>query len=158
MVVTDIASQAAEGLKVVDEIRGMGATAIFLDLDVTKEEDWKRVHDEVERKFGCLDVLVNNAGGALPEGTPDDMDFSPNGPWRRTLALNLDGVAMGVKYGIKLMRKSKSTERKSIINISSTAGLKGIIGSYAYGAAKGAVNIYSKSVAIYASRFGINVK
>ncbi|KAI9010171.1 short-chain dehydrogenase/reductase SDR [Hyaloraphidium curvatum] len=157
VVVTDIPSQSAAGRQVVDEINSKGGRAAFLELDVTNEEDWQRAAAEVEKAFGVLDVLINNAGAAFPEEAPEALNFGPNGAWRRTMSLNLDGVAMGTKYGIQLMKKNKSKDRKSIINVSSTAGLKGIIGSYAYGAAKGGVTIFSKSVAVYAARHGINV-
>ncbi|KAI9031963.1 dehydrogenase [Hyaloraphidium curvatum] len=157
VVLTDLSSQTAAGEAVAKEIEAIGGKAIFLPLDVTKESDWERVIVETERAFGGLHVLVNNAGGAFREETPENMEFGEGSAWRKTLALNLDGVAMGTKWGMRLMKKTQGADRKSIINISSLAGLKGIIGSYAYGAAKGAVNIYSKSAAIYASRFGINI-
>lgn len=159
MIITDLPSQTAAGRSLVDEINSKGAgKAYFLELDVTNEGNWEKVAAEIEKQFGGIHVLINNAGAAFMEETPDEMKFGPGSAWHKTLALNLDGVAMGTKYGIKLMRKLKTKDRKMVINVSSTAGLKGIIGSYAYGAAKGAVTIYTKSVAVWAARHGINCK
>ena len=77
VVVADI--KEAEGNKVVGDIKKEGGEAIFLKLDVSKESDWKKVIDEVIKKYGKLNILVNNAGVSLgktvEETTLDDWNW-----------------------------------------------------------------------------------
>src|SRR5262249_33959194 len=76
--------------------------------------------------------------------------------WRRVLAVNLDGVILGTKYGIRAMRAGKGG---SIINVASVSGVKPFAGAAAYGAAKAAVRLLSKVAAIEGqdARIGVRV-
>ena len=122
-------------------IREAGGHAHFLRLDVTDEENWLQAYSEIPQKFGGLHVLVNNAGICI--ATPLlDMSLET---WRRQMAVNLDGVFLGMRHGIPLIASSGGG---SIINISSVAGLKGIAGIAGYCASKGGVRLLSKSAAL----------
>jgi len=107
------------GKKVAADIGGM---ACYLHLDVGKEDDWIAASEFLKNKFGGLDILVNNAGiaGILETHGPHDPENLDIESWRKVHQTNLDGVALGCKYGIRLMRKSSSA---SIVNISSRSGL-----------------------------------
>jgi len=137
-----------------EKIAASGGRAEYLRLDVTQEPEWEAVVAEVERRHGRLDILVNNAGVSIASPSITEM---PLADWRRQLAINLDGVFLGHKHGLKLMRKAGNGG--SIINMSSTAGLRGTPTLAAYSASKGGVRLLTKAVALEcaAARDGVRV-
>jgi NAD(P)-dependent dehydrogenase (short-subunit alcohol dehydrogenase family) len=145
VVLTDI-DQAA-GKKVVEEIQSLGGEAIFIRHDVTSESDWMKVMTETKERFGRLDVLVNNAGVFLAKAI-EEMTLEE---WRRVMAVNVDGVLLGTKHAIKLMKKN---EGGSIINLSSAGGLVGTVDTSAYNTSKGAVRMFTKAAALECSKAG----
>ncbi len=136
LVATDI---DAEGGK--RALGDAGGSISFLTHDVTSESDWRSVVGIVEERFGRLDVLVNNAGIGL-SGPVVDTSFSE---WQRLMRVNVDGVFLGVKHGLPLMRASGGG---SIVNVSSIAGITASPNASAYCASKGAVRLFTKSVAL----------
>ena len=84
----------------------------FLNHDVSSEEDWIRVIASTRTIFGRLDILVNNAG----VGRTGDVEHTSLDEWQNLLAINLDGVFLGIKHAIPAMRESGGG---SIINMSS---------------------------------------
>ncbi len=74
--------------------------------------------------------------------------------WHHIHAINLDGVFLGCKYGIQLMKKQGG----SIINLSSRSGLVGIPTAVAYASSKAAVRNHSKSVALYCAEKNYNIR
>ena len=150
VVVTDL--QALKGQEVVAAIAKSGGTADYLPHDVTDEDAWIRVIAEVKARHGRLDILVNNAGIGLA-GSILEMSLET---WRQQTAVNLDGVFLGVKHAIPLMREGGGG---SIVNMSSVAGLKGSPGLAGYCATKGGVRLFTKAVALEctAAKDGIRV-
>ncbi len=140
VVVTDI--QDHLGVEVVGSIQKAGGKAEYVHQDVTDEEVWADVIEGIKARHNRLDILVNNAGigigGSILEMTLAD--------WRRQTAINLDGVFLGVKHSIPLMRTSG--DGGSIANISSVAGLKGSANLAGYCATKGGVRLFTKAVAM----------
>jgi len=144
----------AVGSAVADAVVEAGGLAVTTDLagcagmdhalDVTLEEDWRRVVDDIDRAAGRLDGLVNAAGIATP-GTVEDTDFAT---WRRMMAVNLDGTFLGCKCALALLRRNGG----AIVNISSVSGLVGGHNLAAYNASKGGVRLLSKSVALHGAR------
>ncbi len=128
-----------EGQAVANEI---GENAIYLHLDVTDEENWKSVIASTVETFGKLDILVNNAG-IMSLGTVVDTELDA---YRKTNAVNSEGVFLGCKHAIPAMAESGGG---SIINMSSVAALHGMSFFAAYSASKGAVTALTKSVAMY---------
>ena len=128
-----------EGQAVADEI---GESAIYMHLDVTDEENWKSVVASTVETFGKLDILVNNAG-MLSLGSVVDVELDA---YRKTNAVNSEGVFLGCKHAIPAMAESGGG---SIINMSSVAALHGMSFFAAYSASKGAVKALTKSVAMY---------
>jgi NAD(P)-dependent dehydrogenase (short-subunit alcohol dehydrogenase family) len=121
------------GHETVESIEEAGGTAAFVRADVADERDVQAMLAFTESTFGGLDVLVNNAGGALEPYFPD----APSSHWRRTIEVNLLGVMLGTHHGIAALR---GREGGAIVNISSVAGVG--LRSYAspeYGAAKAGV-------------------
>ena len=137
-----------EGRTVADAIGGL-----FVRLDVSKEDEWQNAIDETCRKFGRLDVLVNNAGvgGGCP---PEEQTLER---WRWLMSINLDGVFLGTKHAILAMKR-KAPPGGSIINLSSIEGLVGDPNLGAYNASKGGVRLYTKSVALYCAKAGLNIR
>lgn len=80
----------------------IGSNAFALQLDVTREEDWRSVFQQ-SREIGDVDIVVNNAG-YFPNRLIDELDLPT---WRRTMATNLDSHFLSVKYFLPAMRKKK---------------------------------------------------
>ncbi len=154
VVVTDILE--AEGQAVAGAILRDGGVAEFMALDVTSEQQWRATIDAVVERHGGLDVLVNNAGIAIVRGL---LETSLE-EWRRVHAVNLDGVFLGTRHAVDVMRPGgRSGRGGSIINLSSVGGLIGAEGLSAYCSSKGAVRLFTKSVAVECgrARYGIRV-
>ena len=137
-----------DGMRVAAEIAELGGEAVYVHLDVTREEDWQSAVQAAVSAFGKLDVLVNNAGiwrrGRVEDTSVEDWDAVQN--------VNSKGVFLGTKAAIPEMRKAGGG---SVINISSTAGLVGGPRSTAYTASKGAVRLFTKATAIQYAGEGI---
>ena len=147
--VTDI--QDDHGKEVAAAIKKAGGSAIYLHHDVASEAAWEAVVAQVKAKFGRLDILVNNAGIAIA-GSVLTMTLAD---WRRQTSINLDGVFLGVKHSLPLLRASGGG---SIINISSLAGLKGSPTLAGYCATKGGVRLFTKAVALECGAARDNVR
>jgi 3(or 17)beta-hydroxysteroid dehydrogenase len=145
--ITDLNEEAGQALA-----KELGMSTRFWRLDVTREEDWISVVDAVMATFGRLDVLVNNAG----MGIVKDVETLTLQEWRLVHAVNLDGVFLGCKHGIRAMRQCGA--KGSIINMSSVAGLVGVPGFPAYSSAKGGVRLLSKSVALHCAQKGYGIR
>jgi 3(or 17)beta-hydroxysteroid dehydrogenase len=123
----------------------LGSAARFLRHDVTAEADWIDNLACAVAAFGRLDILVNNAGIG-PAGTIEKTSLAE---WRRVHAVNLDGVFLGCKHGIAVLRQSGGG---SIVNLSSVAGLMGTPTLAAYGSSKAAVRQLTKSAALHCAQ------
>lgn len=143
VIVSDIQNEL--GQKVAAKL---GECARYIHLDVSKEDDWIEASRQISAEYGGLDVLVNNAGiaGILETSGPHDPENLDIDSWHAVHQVNLDGVALGCKYGIRLMKASLSA---SIVNISSRSGIIGIPFATAYASSKAAVRNHTKSVALY---------
>ncbi|WP_224372693.1 glucose 1-dehydrogenase [Hyalangium versicolor] len=130
----------------------LGEATRFWRLDVTNEDEWSSVVDEVLAAFGRLDVVVNNAG----IGITKDIETISLKEWRFVHAVNLDGVFLGCKHGIRAMRQCGA--KGSIINLSSVAGLVGVASFPAYSSSKGGVRLLSKSVALHCAQKGYGIR
>jgi cyclopentanol dehydrogenase len=136
-----------EGRDVAASIPGGGA--IFVRLDVTKEEDWRRAVSLAEEVYKRLDILVNNAGVSATGGIEDTTVEE----WDRVMAVNAKGVFLGTREAIPAMQRAGGG---SIINISSQLGIVAMSeSSPQYIASKGAVRLLTKSTATAYAREGI---
>ncbi|MFB9860735.1 SDR family NAD(P)-dependent oxidoreductase [Salinicoccus siamensis] len=126
----------------------LGENALFIKHDVSNEEDWKNVANQVVEKFGRVDVLVNNAGITYNKGLEDiSLD-----DYMKIVNINQVSVFLGTKTVAPLMKEQKNG---SIINISSMNGLVG--GAPAYTDTKFAVRGLTKASARELSPFNIRV-
>lgn len=135
----------------VSSLQGPGDRHRAIALDVTSEEDWMRAVSQIERDFGRLDVLVNNAGigyfRSIAETTFQE--------WRDILAVNLDSVFLGTKHALPLLTRSG---KGSIINVSSIRGQVAGPNVAAYSASKAGVRLFTKSTAIECAAAGNGVR
>jgi NAD(P)-dependent dehydrogenase (short-subunit alcohol dehydrogenase family) len=124
----------------------LGQAASYVQANVTKEEDWQRAREVVVSRHGKLHILVNNAGIG-PTAPVETMEMEE---WRRVMAINVDGVFLGVKTFTTLMAESGADVRggASIINVSSMYGIVGAVETSAYNASKGAVRLFTKGIAL----------
>ena len=149
VLVTDV--DDALGEATVAAIRDAGGSADYLHHDVASEPAWEAVIARLKATQGGLHILVNNAGIGIG-GSLLDMSLVD---WRRQQAINLDGVFLGLKHGIALMKESGGG---SVINISSVAGLKGSPNLAAYCATKGGVRLLTKGAALECAQQGWGVR
>ena len=144
VVMTDINIELGESLA-----KEIGATFIYQDVAV--EAGWTSLMATVEKSFGRLDGLVNNAGVAVIA----DIERTTTDIWRKTLAIHLDGTFWGCQTAIRLMKASGGG---SIVNMSSTAALVGIPSYFAYSAAKGGIRSMTKSIAIHCKQQKLGIR
>jgi NAD(P)-dependent dehydrogenase (short-subunit alcohol dehydrogenase family) len=140
--------------------RELGAPAVFLAADVTKESDGKAAVEAALGTFGHLHGLVNCAGIAPPEKV-----LGKEGPHRlesfvRVLNVNLVGTFNMIRLAAQAMAREKPLEdgeRGVIVNTASVAAFEGQIGQAAYAASKGGVVALTLPLARELARYGIRV-
>jgi NAD(P)-dependent dehydrogenase (short-subunit alcohol dehydrogenase family) len=131
----------SEGAKVVfsdvngDEslVASFKENALFVKCDVSKSAEVENLVAEAIKKFGRLDIMVNNAGIGGLGGILDVTDEN----WDKTIGINLSGTMFGMRAAANAMKKAGISG--SIINMSSILGKVGLAGAIAYCAAKGGV-------------------
>jgi NAD(P)-dependent dehydrogenase (short-subunit alcohol dehydrogenase family) len=134
VILSDI--QDAEG-----EAAAARVGARYLHLDVANEDEWIAVLKTIRDRHGRMDILVNNAGMAIG----GDITRLSLADWQRQQAINVEGVFLGIKHALPLMRENGGG---AIVNVSSTAALTGSGNLVSYAATKGAVRSLTRSVAL----------
>ena len=135
---------------IAQEISSKGGLVDYGSLDVTNESDWSDIVNKCANTFGGIDALVNNAG--IYSRTP--IVSTSKEEFQRIVDVNLQGTFLGTKSVIPIM---KDCGGGSIVNISSTAGLVGNMGSGAYGASKGGIRSLTKYTAVQHAKDNIRV-
>jgi NAD(P)-dependent dehydrogenase (short-subunit alcohol dehydrogenase family) len=108
-------------------------TIVFKHLDVSDEDSVEQFFNFVEKEYGRLDALINNAGLASPDNAPiEELKFNE---WQEKITVNLFGPMFCTKHGANLLRKSKG----AVVNIASTRALMSEPDNEAYSASKGGV-------------------
>lgn len=144
--VTDIDADKVNGTAEAINAEIPGAARAYAQ-DVTDEERWQEVLEQVVEDFGGLNILVNNAG--IPgRGDVEAIDYDT---WKRVHQVDLDGVFLGCKYAIAHIGASGGG---AIVNLSSIAGIVAGHNMAAYNSAKAAVRHLSKSVALHCAKQG----
>lgn len=144
VVVTDINGPGADATAAAINALVPGAATAFQH-DVTGEERWKEIVHAAHEAMGGLNVLVNNAGiGSV--ASVEDEEFAT---FKKVMAVDVDSVFLGCKYALGVM---KPHGPGSIVNISSIAGLIASANYASYNAAKAAVWLLTKSVALHCAR------
>jgi len=144
------ASDKKSAASSVKRMESLGVRAFAFRGDVQTYGDCARMVRKVQKTFGRVDILVNNAG-IWERGDILTMSLSD---WDRTLRINLNSVFNMTRLVAPIMKKQKYGR---IINISSTAGIRGEAYHSHYAASKGGTIAFTKSVAVELIRHGINV-
>lgn len=148
VVIADVQDEL--GAQTVATIEAAGGTATFLHLDVTDEQGWNTAVDETLKVYGRLDILVNNAG----IGDNEPIEVTTTDTWNKVVAVTQTSVFLGMKAAGEALKKSGTG---SVVNISSMYGIVGSGVSPAYHAAKGAVRLLTKTVALGWATAGVRV-
>lgn len=137
-----VAARRLEKLKeVIAAIEKEGGQAIALECDVTRAKDAERAVHETAKRFGKLDVLVNNAG-TLSVSTVENITEED---WDRVMTVNLKGPFLISRAALKEFRKAGGG---TIVNIGSILGLVAMQNRAAYCASKGGVTLLTKAMAL----------
>ena len=126
----------------------------FLQQDVSDENQWNSIIDQVEQDQGGIHILINNAGIVGPQDctNPENTRFED---WKKIQAINIDGVFLGCRAAIPAIRRAGGG---SIVNISSVAALTATPYATAYGLSKAAVRHLTKSVAQHCADTKSNIR
>jgi cyclopentanol dehydrogenase len=138
---------AAAGTMLASALNEAGHSAVFLPLDVTKARDWTAAVATLVKQHGGIDILVNNAGIYRRNG----LQQVEEDEWDSVFAVNAKGPFLGAKTVLDTMKQRGGG---SIINVSSTAGIRGSVAPH-YGSSKGAVRLLSKSIAVNFAKDGV---
>jgi NAD(P)-dependent dehydrogenase (short-subunit alcohol dehydrogenase family) len=139
------------GRALVSELQALGAEAEFIRADVRHEDDVRALIDATVKRFGGLDIAVNNAG---TEGKPGPVTDQTAETYAATFDTNVLGTLLSMKHELRIMQPQG---RGSIVNISSTYGHEGARGASIYAGSKHAVEGITKSAALEAAPFGVRV-
>ncbi|RRW27978.1 SDR family oxidoreductase [Stutzerimonas stutzeri] len=141
--------------QVLEQVRTAGVSAITVKADVADEGQVLQMFEMIDREFGRLDVLVNNAGMLEQQMRLEQMDAAR---WMRVLGTNVIGSFLCAREAIKRMSNQHGGQGGSIINLSSIAARLGAPGEYIdYAAAKGAIDSMTVGLAKEVAGEGIRV-
>ncbi|MEE2640802.1 MAG: SDR family oxidoreductase [Planctomycetota bacterium] len=133
----------SEALQTVDAVESAGARSLLVRCDVSRPDEIDSMAAAIDKTFGRLDVLVNNAG-VTSFVDHSDLAGMTEDKWDRILAVNTKGPFFVIRSCLPLMEKLESA---AIVNVSSAAGISGFGSSIAYCASKGGLNTLTKSMA-----------
>ena len=137
-----------EGEEKAKEIREAGGEAFFITCDVTDEQQIKASVEKTVKRYGTIDILINNAGivdvKMLHEYTVEDWDW--------VMDLNVRSIFLSFKYAFPYL---KEHEHSYVVNLGSISSFVGQDSTPVYTTSKGAVLSLSKSIGLDYARFGI---
>jgi NAD(P)-dependent dehydrogenase (short-subunit alcohol dehydrogenase family) len=148
-----VVADVADPKPTVKEVEGLGAQALGVECDVSREEDTLRLATETLARFGRVDVLVNNAAlyGVLQRRPFMEI---PLEEWDRVMAVNLRGLFLCARAVFPAM---KTAGKGKIVNIASGTFFKGVPNYIHYTTSKGGVVGFTRSLARELGEFGIRV-
>lgn len=135
-------SSEKDAKEVLDGIRKRGGDGMLLKADLSKEDEANSVVDRLTEKAKRLDIVVNNAGTLLTRARIEDC---PLDAWKKTFDVNITSAFMVTKRAIPHLRKSGSGRIVNILSLSTQTG--GANGAGAYAAAKGALQVFTRTLA-----------
>jgi short-subunit dehydrogenase len=145
-----LAARNVEKLNLVQEnCIKLGAEVLVVKCDVAIENDCKVLIDKTIEKFGCIHVLLNNAGISM-RALFSNLDLLV---LKQVMDINFWGTVYCTKYALPFLLKEKG----SVIGVSSIAGIKGLPGRTGYSASKFAMNGFMEALRIENSKTGLHV-
>ena len=148
VIVTDMNATTVEETAAL--VRANGGTAFADTLDVTDAEACKALAARLDRDVGPVDLLVNNAGIIIREGT-DSPRAEAN--WRLTMDVNVNGTFNVTHAFLAALKVTRGT----VVNIASIAAYAGQGGSLGYSPSKGAIKMFTQSLAAELAKDGVRV-
>jgi len=154
-VVINYTKRGEDAEQVVRDIKQAGGEALAIQADVASEADIQRLFGEIDKRYGRLDGLVNNAGivgrsSKFVDMATDDL--------HRVFAVNVFGAFLCAREAVKRMSTASGGRGGAIVNISSGAATLGSPGEFVhYAASKGAINTMTIGLARELAREGIRV-
>jgi 3-oxoacyl-[acyl-carrier protein] reductase len=131
-------------------VEGLGRKGVALRADVGSKTQVEALFAQIDREFGKLDILINNAALGGPKSLEElDLEF-----WERVLRTNLTGPFLCTQAAARRMIPQKYGR---IVNISSLAGVRGADMNAAYTASKAGLLGFTKSAARYLGKYNITV-
>lgn len=150
LALNDIAPAEENLKKMVEELKKLGAEEVKYYLaDISKYEEVEKIMGQIQKDFGRLDVLVNNAG-VIADRTLAKMTKEE---WQKVIDVNLTGVFNCSKLALPLLIPNQG----KIISLSSIVGQRGNFGQTNYGATKAGIIGFTKSLSKEVGRFGVRV-
>ena len=140
------------GEKTVQTIKGTGRDAFFVQCDISSKEQVQAMTDAVVKRFGRLDIAINNAGFGIAPGGSETLATET---WDKVIGVNLTGTFLCAQAQAQQMIKQTPVEGKIINTASMYATIAG--GNCSYNAAKAGVVHLTKTLAAEWGRFNINV-
>ena len=149
LALNDISFQEENLKKTEEEIKQLGAEANYFLADISKYEEVEKMVEEIKKKFGKLDVLVNNAG-ICQDKTLAKMTQQE---WQKVIDVDLTGVFNCSKASLVLLAPNQG----KIVNLSSVIGQRGNFGQTNYAAAKAGIIGFTKALSKEVGKFGVTV-
>jgi len=144
-------AEEAQARALYDELANAGYSVMLVSGDIARENEAKQIVSRVRERFGFIDVLVNNAGIALPTQLITDTTLAD---WNRVMETNVTGMFLVTNA---VLPEMVSQKRGAIVNISSMWGVTGGSCEVAYSSSKAAVIGFTKSLAKEVAPSGIRV-
>lgn len=143
-----IGRSSEKGNRAINQLGATGDQCVFFSCDITDISECQITLQKIHTQFGQIDILINSAGlyfeSPIADTTPED--------YTRIMDINVKGTYFMCKYAIPYLRKQPGG---AIVNVSSDAGLQGNNCCSLYCAAKGAVTVFTKALAIELSPYNI---
>ena len=137
------------GGQTAQDIRAQGGEAIFVQVDISNEDDCRHACDEAVRIFGQLDILVNNGAVFILKGLEATV-----ADWQRMLSVNVMGTALMAKYASEYM---KAVGAGSIVNLGSISSFVAQPSFITYSSTKGAILQMTRNMAMDLAPYNIRV-
>lgn len=132
-------------------IASEGGTAAAIEVDVTREDDCRRMIEECDKRYGRLDILHNNVGIGAGDSGVQHVEIAA---FERIFHVNLEGPLLTSKHALPVMREQRAGV---ITNVSSIASIASAANIVAYKTSKAALNALTQALAIANARHGIRV-
>jgi 3-oxoacyl-[acyl-carrier protein] reductase len=149
VIIVDI--DAAKGEEVAKRIKKEGGDSVFIEGDVSKATDVKRIIDFAINKFKRLDILFNNAGIGMAHAT---IEKTEEEVWDKVFSVNLKSMFLFSKYAVPFMKKQGGGV---IINTASLGAIRIRPGFIPYNVSKGAAIVLTRALALELAPFNIRV-
>ncbi len=149
-IVVNYNSSEREAAEVSNKIKELGVEVIMIKADISKFKEVSEMVDKVIKRFGRIDVLINNAG-MIEQAKFDNITEEM---WNKILDVNLKGVFNCIKATLPYMKENKGGK---IVNVSSIAGIAGSLANAAYGAAKAGVINMTKTLSREFASYNIKI-